>query len=120
MAFFPASAYHASAIPARTNFAALKHLGVRTIIAFPAVGSLREEIARATSLCFRNSSIAPGACAHLIFDGTGLVARAGFSDPCSQCLAAWLADAMQALKAERSAVKLWTKKTLGVSPTVRC
>ncbi|KAJ7844601.1 hypothetical protein B0H14DRAFT_3455457 [Mycena olivaceomarginata] len=72
-------------------FAALKDLGVRTIIAFSAVVSLREEIARATSLCLRNSSI----------------------DRTKGRLAAWLAAAVQALKAEGSVVKLWTKKTLG-------
>ncbi|KAJ7432663.1 hypothetical protein B0H11DRAFT_2260239 [Mycena galericulata] len=48
------------------------------------------------------------------FDGTGLVLRAGFSNPSSLRLAAWLAAAVQALKAKGRAVKLWTKKALGV------
>ncbi|KAJ7917814.1 hypothetical protein B0H13DRAFT_2657671 [Mycena leptocephala] len=47
------------------------------------------------------------------FDGTGLVARAGFSNPCSPHPAAWLADTVQSLKAEGRAVKPRTKKTLG-------
>lgn len=34
-----------SHVPSTANIAALKHLGVRTILAFSAVGSLREEIA---------------------------------------------------------------------------
>ncbi|KAJ7504982.1 nucleoside phosphorylase domain-containing protein [Mycena galericulata] len=80
-----------SAIPARTNFAALKHLGVRIVITFSAVGR------------------APTS----FFDGIGLVLRAGFSNPSSLRLAAWLAAAMQALKVEGRAVKLWTKKALG-------
>ncbi|GAA5893725.1 hypothetical protein JCM8208_001228 [Rhodotorula glutinis] len=33
-----------SAVPARANIAALKHLGVKAIVGFSAVGSLREEI----------------------------------------------------------------------------
>ncbi|GAA5950412.1 hypothetical protein JCM21900_003727 [Sporobolomyces salmonicolor] len=33
-----------SSVPARANIAALKHLGVKAIVAFSAVGSLREEI----------------------------------------------------------------------------
>jgi 5'-methylthioadenosine phosphorylase len=31
-------------VPARANIAALKHLGVKAILAFSAVGSLREEV----------------------------------------------------------------------------
>lgn len=34
-----------SRVPSTANIAALKHLGARTILAFSAVGSLREEIA---------------------------------------------------------------------------
>lgn len=33
-----------SAVPARANIAALKSLGVKVVVAFSAVGSLREEI----------------------------------------------------------------------------
>ncbi|KAJ7908171.1 Methylthioadenosine phosphorylase [Mycena leptocephala] len=92
-----------SAIPARANIAALKHLGVRTIIAFSAVGSLREEIAPGdfalpAQLIDRTKGIRPTT----FFDDTGLVAHAGFSDPYSPRLAAWLAEA------------LWTDKTLVV------
>ncbi|KAF7344894.1 Purine nucleoside phosphorylase [Mycena venus] len=102
-----------SVIPAHTNFAALKHLSVRIIIAFSVVSSLHE-VAQSTLLCLRSSSITPRTCAHLIFRQYRLVVLAGFSNPSLLRLAAWLADAVQALKAERRAVKLWTKKTLGV------
>ncbi|WFD00563.1 S-methyl-5'-thioadenosine phosphorylase [Malassezia yamatoensis] len=37
--------YSPSHVPSTANIAALKHLGVRTVLAFSAVGSLREEIA---------------------------------------------------------------------------
>lgn len=33
-----------TSVPARANIAALKHLGCKAIVAFSAVGSLREEI----------------------------------------------------------------------------
>ncbi|KAJ7202888.1 nucleoside phosphorylase domain-containing protein [Mycena pura] len=105
-----------SAIPARANIAALKSLGVRCIIAFSAVGSLREEIAPGdfvlpSQLIDRTKGIRPTS----FFDGTGLVAHAGFSDPYSPRLAARLADAVRAaLEAEGRGVKLWTDKTLVV------
>ncbi|KAJ7869829.1 hypothetical protein B0H13DRAFT_2280718 [Mycena leptocephala] len=89
------SAHSISPSESAIHFAALKHLGVRTIIVFSAVCSLRR---------FPTS----------FFDGTGLVARAGFSNPCSPHPAAWLADTVQSLKAEGRAVKPRTKKTLGV------
>lgn len=40
----PAHSIAPSNVPARANIAALKHLGVRAIVAFSAVGSLREEV----------------------------------------------------------------------------
>lgn len=105
-----------SAIPVRANIAALKSLGVRCIIAFSAVGSLREEIAPGdfvlpSQLIDRTKGIRPSS----FFDGTGLVAHAGFSDPYSPRLADWLAEAVRAaLEAEGRGVKLWTDKTLVV------
>ncbi|KAF8140843.1 nucleoside phosphorylase domain-containing protein [Mycena galopus ATCC 62051] len=80
------------AIPARANIAALKSLGVRTILAFSAVGSLREEIAPSdfilpSQLIDRTRGIRPTS----FFDGTGLVAHVGLSYPYSPRLAAWLA-----------------------------
>jgi len=40
----PAHNIAPSNVPARANIAALKHLGVKAIVAFSAVGSLREEV----------------------------------------------------------------------------
>ncbi|KAJ7723846.1 Methylthioadenosine phosphorylase [Mycena maculata] len=105
-----------SAIPARANISALKSLGVRTIIAFSAVGSLREEIAPGdfalpSQIIDRTKGIRPTT----FFDGTGLVAHTGFSDPYSPRLGAWLADAVrEALADEGRGVKLWTGNTLVV------
>lgn len=87
-----------------------------TIIAFSAVGSLREEIAPGdfalpSQLIDRTKGGRPTS----FFDGTGLVAHAGFSDPYSPHLAAWLTEAVrEALKDEGRGVKLWTDKTLVV------
>ncbi|KAF7369773.1 hypothetical protein MVEN_00309400 [Mycena venus] len=80
-----------------TNFTALKHLSICIIIAFSAVGSLHE-IAQSTCSAF----------------GTHRSHQGCFSNPSSSCLTAWLADTVQALKAKGRAVKLWTKKMLGV------
>ncbi|KAJ7503358.1 Methylthioadenosine phosphorylase [Mycena galericulata] len=105
-----------SHIPSRANIAALKSLGVRTIIGFSAVGSLREEIAPGdfvlpAQLIDRTKGIRPTS----FFDDTGLVAHAGFSDPYSPRLSAWLAEAVRAALAdEGNGVKLWTGKTLVV------
>ncbi|KAJ7056761.1 Methylthioadenosine phosphorylase [Mycena amicta] len=103
-----------SHIPTRANIAAFKSLGVRTIIAFSAVGSLREEIrpgdfALPSQIIDRTKGIRPTT----FFEGTGLVAHAGFSDPYSPKLAAWLEKAVvAALEAEGRGVKLHTGKTL--------
>ncbi|KAJ7913106.1 nucleoside phosphorylase domain-containing protein [Mycena leptocephala] len=64
-----------SAIPVRTNFAALKHLGVRVIIAFSAVGGLREEIGPSTLLCLRSSSNAPRAFQQPVLAASRCLAR---------------------------------------------
>ncbi|KAJ7291781.1 nucleoside phosphorylase domain-containing protein [Mycena rebaudengoi] len=105
-----------SAIPARANIAALKSLGVRTIVAFSAVGSLREEIAPGafvlpSQLIDRTKGVRPTS----FFEDTGIVAHASFGDPYSVRLAAWLARAVQeALDDEGRGVKLFTDKTLVV------
>ncbi|KAJ6623679.1 Methylthioadenosine phosphorylase [Mycena sp. CBHHK59/15] len=105
-----------SAIPARANIAALKSLGVRTILAFSAVGSLREEIAPGafalpSQLIDRTKGVRPPS----FFDGTRVVAHAAFGDPYSARLGAWLAGAVQdALDAEGRGVKLFTGQTLVV------
>ncbi|ORY91988.1 nucleoside phosphorylase domain-containing protein [Syncephalastrum racemosum] len=68
-------------VPVRANIAALKHLGVEAIVAFSAVGSLREEIPPCDfvlpdQLIDRTRGLRPST-----YFGEGLVAHAGFADP---------------------------------------
>ncbi|RCI03747.1 hypothetical protein CU098_012233 [Rhizopus stolonifer] len=68
-------------VPVRANIAALKSLGVEVIIAFSAVGSLREEIPPCDfvlpdQLIDRTKGLRPST-----FFGEGVVAHAGFADP---------------------------------------
>ena len=80
-----------SAVPARANIAALKSLGVRAILAFSAVGSLREELAPGDfvlpdQIIDRTKGVRPAS----FFEGTSVVAHAAFGDPFSRKLIAWL------------------------------
>ncbi|KAK6354986.1 S-methyl-5-thioadenosine phosphorylase [Orbilia brochopaga] len=73
--------YTPSEVPSRANIAALRSIGVRTIIAFSAVGSLREEIPPRdfvvpSQIIDRTKGIRPAT----FFEG-GIVAHVGFSDP---------------------------------------
>ncbi|KAI9019357.1 nucleoside phosphorylase domain-containing protein [Phycomyces nitens] len=68
-------------VPVRANIAALKHLGVEAILAFSAVGSLREEIppcdfALPDQLIDRTRGLREST-----YFGEGVVAHAGFADP---------------------------------------
>jgi 5'-methylthioadenosine phosphorylase len=81
-----------SSVPARANIAALKSLGVKAIVAFSAVGSLREEIRPGDfvlpdQIIDRTKGIRPAS----FFDETvGVVAHASFGDPFSRRLTEWL------------------------------
>lgn len=71
-----------SEVPSRANIAALKHLGVHAIIAFSAVGSLREElkprdIVIPSQIIDRTKGIRPST----YFAGLGVVGHAMFGDP---------------------------------------
>lgn len=71
-----------SDVPSRANIAALKSLGVKAIVAFSAVGSLREEIRPGDfiipdQIIDRTKGIRPAS----FFQGTGLVGHAMFGDP---------------------------------------
>ncbi|KAI9464897.1 nucleoside phosphorylase domain-containing protein [Boletus coccyginus] len=84
-----------SAVPSRANIAALKHFGVRAILAFSAVGSLREEIAPGhfvlpTQIIDRTKGIRPAS----FFEGTSVVGHAAFGEPFSMGLVRWLESAM--------------------------
>jgi 5'-methylthioadenosine phosphorylase len=87
-------------VPYQANIAALKHLGVRAIVAFSAVGSLREEIPPGTfvlpdQIIDRTKGLgtrAPGT----FFDGSsGVVAHASFGEPFSEKLRTWLVDVLR-------------------------
>ncbi|KAG8877352.1 S-methyl-5-thioadenosine phosphorylase [Tulasnella sp. 331] len=78
-----------SAVPTRANIAALKSLGVQAIIAFSAVGSLREEIRPGdfiipNQIIDRTKGIRPAS----FFEGTTIVAHAMFGDPFDEQLVA--------------------------------
>ncbi|KAH7921972.1 Methylthioadenosine phosphorylase [Leucogyrophana mollusca] len=80
-----------SAVPSRANISALKSLGVRAILAFSAVGSLREEIAPGsfaipTQIIDRTKGVRPAS----FFEGTSVVAHAQFGDPFSMKFVRWL------------------------------
>jgi 5'-methylthioadenosine phosphorylase len=74
-------------VPSRANIAALRSIGVRTIVAFSAVGSLREEIKPRDfvvpdQIIDRTKGIRP----FTYFEG-GVVGHVGFADPFDKGLA---------------------------------
>ncbi|KIK05420.1 hypothetical protein K443DRAFT_675198 [Laccaria amethystina LaAM-08-1] len=103
-----------SSVPGRANIGALKSLGVRAIIAFSAVGSLREEISPGsfvlpTQIIDRTKGIRPAS----FFEGTSVVAHAMFGDPFSGKLVKWLEERVRrALDAEGKGAKLFTGKCI--------
>ncbi|KIY72618.1 Methylthioadenosine phosphorylase [Cylindrobasidium torrendii FP15055 ss-10] len=105
---------HPSAVPARANIAALKSLGVRAIVAFSAVGSLREEIAPGhfalpSQIIDRTKGVRPAS----FFEGTSIVAHASFGDPFSNKLVSWLEERVtKALEQEGRGVQLHTNKCI--------
>jgi 5'-methylthioadenosine phosphorylase len=100
-------------VPARANIAALKSLGVRAVLAFSAVGSLREEIAPGDfALAAQVLDRTKGVRAASFFDGS-VVAHAAFGDPFSVRLTRWLEEHVaRALEREGRGVKLHTGKTI--------
>ncbi|KIK63217.1 hypothetical protein GYMLUDRAFT_95836 [Collybiopsis luxurians FD-317 M1] len=105
---------HPSAVPSRANLAALKSLGVKAILAFSAVGSLREEISPGsfilpTQIIDRTKGVRPAS----FFEGTSIVAHASFGDPFSNKFVNWLESRVRkALDAEDRGVKLFTDKCI--------
>ncbi len=73
-------------VPSRANIAALKMMGVQEIIAFSAVGSLREEIPP-RDFVLPNQIIDRTRQRPSTFFGDGIVAHAAFGDPFSEHLA---------------------------------
>ncbi|KAJ3048564.1 hypothetical protein HK097_010429 [Rhizophlyctis rosea] len=97
-----------SEVPARANIAALKSLGVTTILAFSAVGSLREEIPPRdfilpSQIIDRTKGIRPST-----FFENGVTAHVPFADPFDKSLA----DLIVANAGVLEGAKLHTDKTL--------
>lgn len=87
-------------VPNRANVAALRSLGVRTVIAFSAVGSLREDIKPKdfvvpTQIIDRTKGVRPWT----FFEG-GLVGHVGFADPFDEKIAAVVRGCGHALEGE--------------------
>lgn len=101
-------------MPARANIAALKSLGVRAVLAFSAVGSLREDIppgtfALPTQVIDRTKGVRPAS----FFEGLSIVAHAAFGDPFSVRLVKWLEGPIRrALEEEGRGVQLVTEKCI--------
>ncbi|KAG9090659.1 S-methyl-5-thioadenosine phosphorylase [Ceratobasidium sp. UAMH 11750] len=101
-----------SDVPARANIAALKSIGVKVIVAFSAVGSLREEIRPGDfivpdQIIDRTKGVRPAS----FFEGTSIVAHAMFGDPFDTQLTSALVPLVErALPASTSAPKLHTAK----------
>ncbi|KAK3402066.1 nucleoside phosphorylase domain-containing protein [Sordaria brevicollis] len=97
-------------VPARANIAALRSIGVRTIIAFSAVGSLREEIKPMDfvipdQIIDRTKGIRP----FTFYEG-GVVGHVGFADPFDSGLAAVVEKCASAMKGD--GVTLHNKGTI--------
>ncbi|BDA77133.1 S-methyl-5'-thioadenosine phosphorylase [Leptospira kobayashii] len=93
-------------VPARANIAALKSLGVEEIIAFSAVGSLREEI-HPLDFIIPSQIIDRTKLRHATFFENGVVAHAPFADPFSASLAKKAETAAKSL-----GLNVHTNKTL--------
>jgi len=101
-----------SAVPARANIAALKSLGVKAIVAFSAVGSLREECKPGDfvipdQIIDRTKGVRPAS----FFEGTSIVAHAAFGDPFGIKLSAFLEEKIAAVLKAKS-VDLHTGKCI--------
>lgn len=104
-----------SAVPYAANIAALKHLGVKAILAFSAVGSLREEI-RPGDFVIPDQIIdrTKGIRQASFFEGTNIVAHATFGDPFSKTFSAFLVPLVQNVLKESEGVQLHTGKCVVV------
>ncbi|KZV82077.1 purine phosphorylase [Exidia glandulosa HHB12029] len=106
--------YLPSDVPSRANIAALKSIGVQAIVAFSAVGSLREEIRPGDfiipgQIIDRTKGIRPAS----FFEGTRIVAHAMFGDPFDDPLRGVLQTLVKAaLEKTGRDVRLHTDKTV--------
>ena len=97
-------------VPSQANIAALRSIGVRTIIAFSAVGSLQEEV-RPRDFVVPDQIIdrTKGVRPWTFFEG-GVVGHVGFADPFDKGLAQVVRKCGHALEGE--GVRLHDKGTL--------
>lgn len=101
-----------SEVNGRANIAALKHLGVRAILAFSAVGSLREEIAPG-HFVIPNQIIdrTKGIREDTFFRGDGVVVHSMFGEPFSRQLNAFIGPKVHEIL-QGADVKVHTDKTV--------
>ena len=85
-------------VNARANIHALKQLGAEWVIAVSAVGSMREDI-RPGDLVVPYQYIDRTRARPSTFFGDGVAVHVAFADPVCHTLAAWLADAADAIDA---------------------
>lgn len=113
-----------SDVPARANIAALKSIGVTTIVAFSAVGSLQDHIRPRdfvvpTQIIDRTKGIRPSS-----FFEKGCVAHVGFGEPFDIALGELIGQFGSVLKAQDDSpypdVKLHTKATEKKDVTLVC
>lgn len=95
-----------SELPSQANIAALKKLGVKEIVAFSSVGSLRQEIAP-LDFVIPNQIIDRTKARQATFFENGMVAHAPFADPFSDRLTSIIEST-----SNKIGLKLHTKKTL--------
>lgn len=104
-----------SNVPNLANIAALKHLGVKAIVAFSAVGSLREEIAPKDFVIPSQIIDRTKGVRRASFFGFGdeesVVAHAGFGDPFCETLRPIVYSTVQATLASHP-IKVHTDKTV--------
>jgi 5'-methylthioadenosine phosphorylase len=107
-----------SEVPSRANIAALKHLGCGVIIAFSAVGSLREEI-RPRDFVIPNQVIdrTRGFRPDSFFE-KGLVGHIMFADPFDHKVSSIVAGAASALVGD--GIKMHTKESRGKDQILVC
>ncbi len=87
-------------IPSRANIAALRHIGVRCVIAFSAVGSLREQI-RPMDFVLPDQVIdrTKGVRPFTFFEG-GVVGHVGFADPFDENVAKVVEHCAEAMEGD--------------------
>ncbi|WWC70219.1 S-methyl-5'-thioadenosine phosphorylase [Kwoniella pini CBS 10737] len=102
-------------VPVRANISALKHLGIEAIIAFSAVGSLREEI-EPGHFIIPNQIIdrTKGIRQDTFFRNEGIVVHSMFGEPFSKKLSEFISPKVENIlkKVSDGKVKVHTEKTV--------